>query len=364
MAKTDGSGLPQIKTNSTKKEMLEAYKAAKELLAKQEKTLLDAEKARKDLEKRAMLVEAQKQASQDPMHRIHDLRATISRELTALAEKFEAEMEAFQRVQDAVTQKQAELQQLFEIETTAGDLAALIQAQQVRKTEFEAQLEQRKQQLEAEIDQVQMQWKRDKTIYETQVNEDRQIQETQRKREEEEYEYSLAREREQRRNTLEDELGVLEREMAQKKETFASETTAKDKELKEREQIVSEKEQELAQLKTQVEGFPQELAAKLKQAVDETTTRLASDNAKNEALLKAQFAGEKNVLLSRIDALQSLTETQKQQLTELSQKQESAYEKVQDIASQAVASAKHEIISIPTPSSGSAQTQPAHNRNH
>jgi len=63
MAKTDGSDLPQIKTNSTKKEMLEAYKVAKELLVKQEKTLLDAEKARKDLEKRATLAESQKQES-------------------------------------------------------------------------------------------------------------------------------------------------------------------------------------------------------------------------------------------------------------------------------------------------------------
>ncbi len=362
MANTGHPDLPQIKTTSTKKEMLEAYKAAKDVLAKQEKTLLDAEKARKDLEKRATLAEAQKQTAQDPMHRIHDLRAAISRELTALAEKFEAEMEAFQRVQSAVTQKQTELQQLFEIETTAGDLAALIQAQQTRKMEFEAELEQRKQQLEAEIDQVQIQWKNDKTTYETQLKEDRQIQGKQRKREQEEYEYTLAREREQRRNTLEDELSVLERGIAQKKETFASATTAKETELTGREKIVSEKEQELTQLKTRVGGFPQELEGELKQVVDETTTRLESDHAKSEALLRAQFAGEKNVLLSRIESLQSLTEFQKQQLAELSRKQESAYEKVQDIASQAVTSAKHEIISIPAASSGSAQTQAVHNR--
>ena len=108
---------------------------------------------------------------------------------------------------------------------------------------------------------------------------------------------------------------------------------------------------------------PKELEAKIKHAVDELRSRLESDDAKNEALLKAQNVGEKNVLLSRIESLQSLADSQKQQLVEFSQKQESAYEKVQSIASQAVTSAKHEIISIPGPSSGSAPIQSAHNRN-
>ncbi len=363
MADATPNDLPQIKMTSTKKEMLEAYKAAKDRLVQQEKTMLDTEKVRTDLEKRVALAEAEKQSTLDPVHRIHDLRAGISRELTALAEKFEAEAEAFQRVQNAVGHKQDELKQLYAIETAAGDLAALIQAQQTRKTEFETQLEQRKRDMEAEINQVEDQWKQDKTAYEARLKEDKQLQEKQRQREQEEYSYALEREREQRRNALEDQLGVLEREIVQNKETFAQETAAKEKELQDREQAVSGIEEERAQLNAQVEGFPKELETKIKHAVDELRSRLESDYAQNEALLKAQFVGEKNVLLSRIEALQSLTDSQKQQLVELSQKQESAYEKVQSIASQAVTSAKHEIISIPGPPSGSVQTQPMHNPN-
>ena len=51
------SEVPQVSMANTKKELLEAYSAAKSLLKAKEKDLLDAEKARKALEKKAALAE-------------------------------------------------------------------------------------------------------------------------------------------------------------------------------------------------------------------------------------------------------------------------------------------------------------------
>ncbi len=72
--------------------------------------------------------------------------------------------------------------------------------------------------------------------------------------------------------------------------------------------------------------------AKKKAVVNETTARLTADFEKNEALLKANFEGEKNVFLSKIESLEKFVQSQAEQISELSRKHEQAYEKVQDIA--------------------------------
>ncbi len=56
-------------------------------------------------------------------------------------------------------------------------------------------------------------------------------------------------------------------------------------------------------------------------------------------MLVKGFEGEKNVFLTKISALESLVKDQAKQIEKLNGQQEKAYEKVQDIASKAVAGA-------------------------
>ena len=60
------------------------------------------------------------------------------------------------------------------------------------------------------------------------------------------------------------------------------------------------------ELSKKVENFSSRLEAKVKEVVNEITARLTADFEKNEALLKANFEGEKNVLLSKIELLENL----------------------------------------------------------
>jgi len=129
----DQNEIPQVSMSNTKKEMMEAYQAAKKHLKEKEKQLLDAEKTRNQMEKQMAESTAEEQASQDPLQRLHDLKGAISRELTNLAECFEQEIETFRKVQSAVKEKQEELKTIYEVETAASDLAALIEAQESRK---------------------------------------------------------------------------------------------------------------------------------------------------------------------------------------------------------------------------------------
>ncbi|NOQ46650.1 MAG: hypothetical protein GQ559_08275 [Desulfobulbaceae bacterium] len=72
-------------------------------------------------------------------------------------------------------------------------------------------------------------------------------------------------------------------------------------------------------------------------AVKQADKVLSDRFSQNEALLLKGFEGEKNVLETRIIALESLVKDQAKQIDKLNNQQEKAYKQVQDIASKAVA---------------------------
>jgi len=88
--------------------------------------------------------------------------------------------------------------------------------------------------------------------------------------------------------------------------------------------------------------------------VEDTTKRLGAEFRSHKALLEAQFSGERNVLTSRIEALEATAESRKAQIAALEDKLEKAYGKVQDIANRAVDAARREAITVPvrTPNEG------------
>ncbi|EFK05215.1 conserved hypothetical protein [delta proteobacterium NaphS2] len=352
------SQTPQMSMTNTKKEMLEAYEAVKGLLKTREQELLDAEKSRKELEKKAALAAADAQAAQDPVQRIHALRSAVGRELSTLAERLEEEIGAYRKISLAVEEKQAELKTIYGVETAATDLAALIEAQQTRKKDFEENMAARKTDFDAEVGEARAAWQKEKSAHAQDVKEETEALKKQRQREREEFEYGFARDKEQKTNALGDELNALQKEIAQKRSDFERGMSEQEALLHAREKSVSEREKEIASLEKEVEGFQKKLDDAVKKAVGETTERLKSDFQKHEALLKATFDGEKNVLASRIETLERMVKAQESQIGALSQKQEQAYQKVQEIANRAVDASKREIV-IPAnyPSPGSRRNE-------
>jgi hypothetical protein len=326
---------------------MEAYKSMKQQLDITEKQLLDAEKLRKQMEKKAAETVAEAQTAQDPLQRLHDLKGAFSHELTGLAERFEAEIDTYKKIETAVKAKQEELQNIYEVETAASDLAALIDAQHARKEEFKAEMEKRRNEFEEEMQDAQANWDREKAEQEQEAKEQALFLKKQRQREKEDYEYTFTREKEQRKNQLEDQLKALEKEIIKKGEAFEQQLQQRKDELDGREKVISEREHAFSELQKQVETFPQTLERQVQGAKEDTAKRLVSDFEKERALMQSKFEGEKNVLKSRIESLETMAKLQTSQIEELSKKQELAYEKVQDIANRAVASAKREIVSMP-----------------
>jgi predicted nucleic acid-binding Zn-ribbon protein len=115
------------------------------------------------VEKQGAATTADAQAAQDPVQRLHDLRGAISRELSDLAERFEREIETYRKIKSAIETKQEELDTLYEVETAASDLAALIDAQRAKKAQFERDMAAQKDAFGAEMQEIRAQWQRSKT---------------------------------------------------------------------------------------------------------------------------------------------------------------------------------------------------------
>jgi len=332
---------------STKKEMMDAYLAIKQQLKAKEKQLLDAEKARKQTENTMAESTAEAQLSQNPLQRLYDLRGAISRELTSLGERFEAEIETYVKVQTAVKSKQEELKTIYGVETAASDLAALIEAHQAEKERFDNEINLKREAFKQEMEEIRDNWDREKIERDLQIKEQAEAIKKQRQREKEEYDYTFAREKEQRTNKLQDELLTLEKEIGAKRKGFEGEFNQRASELDAREAAITKRETEIANLEKEVATFPKRLEEQVKKAVADNTERITSDFKKLEALLNAKFDGERNVLLSKVEALEKLVKSTETQVADLSRKNEQAYEKVQDIANRAVAAARREYIHVP-----------------
>lgn len=351
---TDSAQFPSVSMANTKKELLEAYQAAKKQVESLNREVLDAEKARKRMEKQVATATADAQVAQDPVKRLHDLRGTISRELSDMAQRFENEIETYRKIQTAIETKQGELQAIYEIETAASDLAALLDAQRLKKEHFEQEMAARKTALETEIEQRRAEWQREKTEHERQSKEQAEALSRQRQREKEEYAYALAREKEQRQNALQDALQALEKEIAEKRSIFEDEVRQRTAALDSRDEAVSNREKTMAALEKEVESFPKRTETAVQAAVAEMKKQLARDYEGDKALTQARFEGEKNVLLSKIESLEKTAASQAAQISDLSKKSELAYEKVQDIANRAVTAARRETYQPPVHHSGSA----------
>ena len=340
---------------NTKKEMLAAYnRLLKQLSEKRRAELKPDETAaeRKKAEAKAVA----DALSTDPIGKqIGVLKSEIGRMLNELADRLEEEMAKYTQVKKAVEAAEAELHEIYDIEKAASSLAALIEAQKEQREQFEAEMRKARTDLEAEIQSTRSQfeaemnakreqWQKEKAQYEAMMKEYETAEKKKRQREQEEYKYQFERQKQLAQEQFEYEKARLEREIELKREQM-------ERDLAEREKAVAAAEAELAELRERAERAPAEVEKAVAQAVKETTARLEREAKTRLELLQKEFAGERNVLNSRIESLQETVAKQAEQIARLSQQLEHSYRQVQDIAIRAIegSSAARSASALATP---------------
>ncbi len=319
----------KLSMTNTKKELLESYEKVVKLLAEKAKAKLNPQKIVEEKQKK----EAVKKVEEFTADKINAGISGLSEEITKLLDdlkfKLRNEIKRYEDIQKAISVKDAELKEIFEIEKSAYSLAALIEAQNTRKEDFELEFAEMKKKLSSEIEDTKKEWEKEKSEHQKIVAELKAEEDKKRKREKEEYEYNFNREKILAKNKFEDELKIREKETLEK-------LNQKEIELNEREKTISEKENEYRELKSKVDNFDKEIKLAVDAAVKEAVEKIEIEYKNKEELLKKESEGRENVLTTKIASLEKLVQEQEKKVVELSGKLDKAYQKVQDVALKAI----------------------------
>jgi hypothetical protein len=257
------------------------------------------------------------------------LKTDVGRFLSEVTERMEAQIRRYETIKSAVAVKEKELAEIYEIQRAASSLTALLEAQAVRRDEFEAEMAGTRETLAAEVAARRAEWEEERRRHEAEVKARDAEVALRRRKEEDEYRYTFNREQQQARERFEDERGRLERELTLRKEQAEAEFS-------QRERSLAAAEGELRDLRSRAAGFPQELESVVAREVKAAVDRVTQEAAAVLRLTKKEFEGERNVLQARIEALEEKAKEQVANLTRLNQQLEKAYGQVQQIAVKAV----------------------------
>ena len=314
---------------STKQEMLDAYQTLAQQL--EEKRAAELAPERRAEEKRTQeAVRVATAVEPEGIDReIGQLKSEVGKLLAVISERLGSESSRFGSVQKAVQSKELELKELYGIEKAAVTLAALLEAQNQKRDEFETDMARQREELQSEIAFLRAEWDKEKKTHEAEFKERDTAEKKAREREREEFNYAFKRDAQAIKDKLNDEKAALEKDIKLKRETA-------DKDLAEREKAIGEKERELAELRAKAAAFPKELETAVGQAVKETTDRLKLEAKNREELLRKEFEGERNVLAARNESFERTNKDLLAANTKLAQQLEAAYQKVQIIAEKTV----------------------------
>jgi hypothetical protein len=324
----------KLAMTNTKQEMIQAYNTLLKQLEEKQAGELKPEKKIEEKKTKEAVGIAASLTTEGVGKEIAELKLEIGRALTRIADQLEGEVNRFVAIRSAITAKENELQELYEIEKAAMSLAALIEAQNQKRQEFTAEMETKKDILRQEIETTRIAWEKEQEEHDTAVKERDAAEKKRQTREKEEFDYAFKREQQLSTDRFTYEKAKLEKELKDKKEQL-------ENELKSREASIAEKEAELNDLRKRAAQFPKELEEAVAKAIKETSERLLLEAKTSEELLKKEAEGERNVFKARIESLEKTAKEQGERLSVLTKQLEAAYQKVQDIAVKTVEGASN-----------------------
>ena len=319
------SDAKKMSMKNTKEEMLEAYGDVLKQLQEKRENEMKPEKKLEEKKIAETLKTAEAMIAEGVVRELNNLKIDIGKTLTSISDSLEAQVIKLNTLQAAISAKENELREPYEIEKSAMSLAALIESQNLKKQEYLEEMEKKREALNGEMTTLRARWDKEQEEHDALVKERDAAENKRRAREKDEFDYAFKKEQQLLKDKAKYENDKWENEIKLKKETA-------EKELKSRELSIAEKEEELAELRKRAAAFPKELEFSVSKAVKEASEKILLEAKNKEELLKKQFEGEGNVFKVRNESLEKTVKEQNERIALLSQQLEAAYQKVQDIA--------------------------------
>ena len=324
-----------VSAKNTKNEILQAYD---ELLTKikEEKPFDRKEEKKKEEEKKII-----KGASQNSVEKIvkglAEIKLEIGTALDTLEERLIKEFKKLTELQQAIEIEQKELEEIHEIKVNADSLAALLRAQKEKRSQFDAEMEEKKEAFESDMAQKRLQWRKEQEDYDLSRKERDMKVKKEREREEEEYNYALQLKRKKDNDAYEAKKVSLDKELKDKRAVV-------EKEFSEREALVSARENELNDLKTRVAEFPMQLEKAVKDTEKSVIEKLEFKYKHEAELATKEIEGERKLNKQIVSALEAKIKEQETHIRQLTQKTDQAGQQVQNIAIKAIEGASSQRI--------------------
>lgn len=272
----------------TKQEIVEEYEKLQEKLE-------DLELTAKTVHSQASteLIEKTKNKTPQSIDKIFsDFQAALQTHMAEIRASLLEHSTSLQDMQKAVELSKEQLNLQYNIVLAADSLNQLVDEQTRRSAAFEAEFEQRKRHLDEEIALKKKAWDRESEEYE--------------------YQKKLKRERDQ------------------------IETEEKEKNMATREAAIREQEQEIAQMKKNIEQFPNELEATVAKRESEVSVRLTEQFEHAKALRDKEAEAQIELLKLTVKNLEERLAGQIQESTVYKNQAEEANAKAQNLAIKAI----------------------------
>jgi len=340
----------KVSDKNTKAEILEAYKEATEAKAALESQLkqLNYGKSAKVSEQqtavpeksivevnKSMTLVQNKERMQSTIDNLILLQFGFGGAVSELSEKLTSEASKLEELRRTVGEEIQHLQELHNLEDVAEDtLDNLIQQYEESAKTFADEISQQRETVEQDLLSRRQAWEKEQEVQKLAVKERNENQNKSRQRDEESYCYDLhlqrnldSEEYEQRQQTLYKEIEEFQQEQ--------------EKQWTEREKSIAEREKLYAEVKAQVESFPKELEANIKNGKD-NGRNIGNYQAKIKSdLLMKEMEGQKQNYELQIQGMLQTIQNQESRIASLSKQLDSALKQVQDLAVKAIEGASN-----------------------
>ena len=242
----------------------------------------------------------------------------VSKALADISAQLTQEVARLTTLREAVALEQRELERLHKIDILATSIGQMVQDYATKKQALEGEISERRAAWEAEH----AERERAEREYEDGLKKQRQ-------REAEDFEYKKALERKKAQDKYDEDVRLRDRQTREKQESL-------EKSWQDREAALKAREDELAQLRKDVDAYPKRLAQEIDRAVAETR-RQAEQQFDQRLLVSTKDAeADRRVAELRIKTLEEVVARQAEQLATLQKQADEAKQQVQEIAVKAI----------------------------
>lgn len=332
--------MTQVTKNSTKDQIYAALQdTIKQLQAVQAGKVdpageVAAKKTAQTLDKASATVEG------SVADKIAALQKNIVSVLGGLSGQLTEEIETFNNLQEAIKLKEAELKEVFGIETEAFALAALINTQNDQRDKFAAEMDEKRTVARSDLDELNKQLQQKRFEIQTETAELKAAAQKERQRDKEQYDYEFNRDKTIAKNALKDELAAERKEFDEQIEAERKEFEEEKEELADREDAVTAREAKMADLEAKVAAFPDREAQIRKEVEDQTRKDEQRVAAIKDSYAKKDAENAKAILDNKVEMLEKALLAEQAKTAELSNKLDTAYEKIQNMALASVSGAQ------------------------